>query len=189
MSKSVYKSEAARDTFRAVYNGILSGIPFGHRTVDTSFGQTFLLTAGQDTNPPVLVLHGSCSNSVFMTPELSALSGCWRVYAVDIIGEAGNSAEFRPDLTSDAFALWLKEVLDGLGLSRTAIVGNSLGGWTALKFATAFPDMVSSLCLISPGGLAAQKREYTDKADQSRTAGETLVMDDKVTNGTALPKA
>jgi hypothetical protein len=30
----------------------------------------------------------------------------YRVYAVDIIGEAGNSEEYRPDIDSDAFSLW-----------------------------------------------------------------------------------
>lgn len=188
MYQSVFKSDTARDSFRAVYNGILSTFPFGQRYVDTAFGQTFLLTAGLETNPPLVVLHGSCSNSVFMTPELAALSGSYRVFAVDIVGEAGNSAEFRPELTSDAYALWLKDVLDGLGVPRAVIVGNSLGGWTALKFATAFPDRVSSLCLISPGGLSGQNREITDKAIRARDTDETLSIDDSITAGAALPK-
>jgi pimeloyl-ACP methyl ester carboxylesterase len=87
-----------------------------------------MLTAGQDSKPPVILLHGSCSNSAFWFPEIMALSNEYRVYAVDIIGEAGNSEEYRPDINSDAFALWMKEVLDSLSLERPIMIGNSLGG-------------------------------------------------------------
>jgi pimeloyl-ACP methyl ester carboxylesterase len=75
-----------------------------------------------------------------MTPELSALSGRRRVYAVDIVGEAGNSADNRPPLRTDAYADWLGEVLDALGHDSAAVVGNSLGGWIALKFAVTYPQ-------------------------------------------------
>ena len=186
MTPSVYKSEAARDAFRAQYGAILSRFPFEQSTIDTAFGQTFLLTAGSASNPPVLVLHGSCSNSAFMTPELMALSGEYRVYAPDIIGEAGNSSEFRPELASDDFAFWLRDVLDALGLERAAIAGSSLGGWLALKLAATFPERVSSLSLIAPGGLAGQKREIVEKADRARARNEPLTMDEAVA-GTALP--
>jgi len=67
---------------------------------------------------PIILLHGSCSNSAFWFPEIMTLSNNFRVYAVDIVGEAGNSEEYRPDLSSDAFALWMKDVLDALGLAQ-----------------------------------------------------------------------
>jgi pimeloyl-ACP methyl ester carboxylesterase len=150
MNKSVFKTEAGRDKMRAYYNQVLSHFPFGQKYVSTSFGQTFLLTAGEESNPPVILLHGSCSNSAFWFPEIMALSGHYRVFAVDIIGEAGNSEEFRPDLNTGAFSLWMKDVLQALGLERTTVIGNSLGGWMALKLATAYPECVSRLILIPP---------------------------------------
>lgn len=42
----------------------------------------------------------------------------FRVFAVDLIGDAGLSAPSRPPLESDAHALWLNDVMDGL--SQTA---------------------------------------------------------------------
>ena len=65
MKKSVYKSDVQKQSFRAVYNGFLGGMPFIKRTVQTPYGETFLLEAGEAANPPVLLLHGSCSNSAF----------------------------------------------------------------------------------------------------------------------------
>lgn len=118
MKQSVFKTEAGRDKFRAYYNQVLSQFPFEQQYIKTTFGQTFMLTAGQESNPPIILLHGSCSNSAFWFPEIMALSSYYRVYAVDIIGEAGNSEEYRPDLNSDAFALWMKDVLDSLCLKK-----------------------------------------------------------------------
>ena len=100
--------------------------PFGQQYVETAFGQTFILTAGCESNPPVILLHGSCSNSAFWFPEIIALSNAYRVYAADIIGEAGNSEEYRPDIDSDAFALWMNDVLNALNIESSVLIGNSL---------------------------------------------------------------
>ncbi len=103
MKISVFKTDAGRDKIRAYYNQVLGQFPFGQQYADTTYGRTFMLTAGQESNPPIILLHGSCSNSAFWFPEIMALSNNYRVYAVDIIGEAGNSEEYRPDLNSDAY--------------------------------------------------------------------------------------
>ncbi|MEL4105807.1 alpha/beta fold hydrolase [Oscillospiraceae bacterium WX1] len=188
MATSVFKSTEARDAFRTVYNGVLSRFPFGRQYVDTAFGRTFILTAGRETAPAAFVFHGSCSNSVFMSQEIIALSQDYRVYAVDLVGEAGNSAEFRPNLESDGFTLWLEDIFDALGVGSAVMLGSSLGGWLALKFATAYPARVSRLILIAPGGLSGQNRDYTDRAAKASAANEPLSMDEAVIGGTALPK-
>ncbi|MDR0569931.1 MAG: alpha/beta hydrolase, partial [Clostridiales Family XIII bacterium] len=95
-----------------------------------------------------LLLHGSNSNSAFWFPEILALSADFRVYAVDILGEAGNSEEYRLDLGGDGFADWLGETQEKLGVGKAALAGNSLGGWVALKFATVRPERVSRLILL-----------------------------------------
>jgi 2-succinyl-6-hydroxy-2,4-cyclohexadiene-1-carboxylate synthase len=45
----------------------------------------------------------------------------------------------------------LAALLDGLGISRTALTGASMGGRIAVDFALAYPDRVDRLVLISPG--------------------------------------
>lgn len=64
--------------------------------------------------------------------DLAAFAARFRVYAIDMIGEAGLSAPSRPPLDSGAYAQWLDNVLDSLSLDRVSIVGISLGGWLAL---------------------------------------------------------
>ncbi len=188
MKTSVFKSEAARDRFRAVYHQILSRFPFGQRFVQTSLGQTFVLQAGQETNPPVVLLHGSCSNSAFWFPEMMALSGQHAVYAPDIPGEAGNSGEYRPALETDAFADWLRETLDALGIKTAALIGNSLGGWMALKFAASDPDRVSKLVLIASAGIAEIRPQFMGRAVRPRQAGEAAPIDPDVMEGQGIPR-
>lgn len=86
--------------------------------------------------------------------ELVTWAKEFRVYAVDIIGDAGLSAPSRPSFTTDAHALWLNDVLDGLGVPRASLIGTSLGGGVALDFAIRHPERVESLVLLCPGGVA-----------------------------------
>ena len=188
MKTSVFKTEAGRDKVRAYYNNMLSLFPFGQQYIETSFGKTFVLTAGQESNPPVILLHGSCSNSAFWFPEIMALSGNFRVYAVDIIGEAGNSEEYRPDLCSDAFALWMKDVLDALGLESTVFIGNSLGGWMALKLGTTYPERVSRLILIASAGIAQIRPQFLCDAAKARKADGTVPVSPSIIGEQSIPK-
>lgn len=188
MANSVFKTEAGRDKIRAYYNRVLSQFPFGQQYVDTTYGKTFLLTAGAESDPPIILLHGSCSNSAFWFPEIMALSNNYRVYAVDIIGEAGNSEEYRPDLDSDAFSLWMKEVLDALKLENTILAGNSLGGWMALKFATAYPERVSRLILVASSGLAQVRPQFMANAEHTLQSGNAVQVDPSVLGQESIPK-
>lgn len=188
MQNSVFKTKAGRDKVRAYYNHVLSQFPFGQQYVETTFGQTFMLTAGQESNPPIILLHGSCSNSAFWFPEIMTLSNNFRVYAVDIIGEAGNSEEYRPDLSSDAFALWMREIFSALGLERAVLAGNSLGGWMALKFATTYPEHVSRLVLVASAGLAQIRPQFLHNADQARQADGTVPVDPGIMGEKSIPK-
>ncbi len=188
MKVSVFKTEAGRDKVRAYYNGVLNQFPFGQRYVGTSYGQTFLLTAGLKQNPPLILLHGSCSNSAFWFPEIMALSRDYMVYAVDILGEAGNSEEYRPDLHTNAFALWMREVLMALGLERAVFIGNSLGGWMALKFATAYPECVSSLILIASAGLAQIRPQFLSNVKKTRQEDGTVPVGSGIIGEQSIPK-
>lgn len=174
---SVFKSEESKRRIRRRYNEILSSFPFQQRYIDTTFGKTFLLEAGEKEAPAVLLLHGSCSNSAFWFGEMLALPQAYHVCAVDIPGEAGNSEDNRLDLKTEAYADWLKEVADALGIGRTAIVGNSLGGWMALRFAVSYPDSVEKLALIATSGLSKQNPATLDTTNEGQAELEGEVKE------------
>jgi len=117
-----------------------------------------------------------------------ALSNDYAVYALDIPGEAGNSEEYRPSLDSDAFAVWMKEVLDALGIETAAIMGNSLGGWMALNFSTAYPERVFKLVLIASAGLAEIRPQFISDAAQRQQAQGSVPADFDVIGAHDIPK-
>ncbi len=188
MKTSVYQSAEKKETFRAVYNNFLSAMPFTKRTIDTPYGETFLLEAGDPTKPVVMLLHGSCSNSAFWFNDIMALMNDYHVFAADIPGEAGNSSEYRLSLDGLDYADWMASVLDALDLPRASIAGNSLGGWMALKFATTYPDRVAKLMLFASGGLAPIRADFLERAQAAEEAEESLSFDEDVAGDEQVPK-
>lgn len=45
-------------------------------------------------------------------------------------------------------------LMDGLGIEKAHLLGNSMGGYVAFEFALAYPDRVDRLVGMGPGGLA-----------------------------------
>jgi pimeloyl-ACP methyl ester carboxylesterase len=158
----IYKTEAGGREIVRRYEQTLANwpVPAEHRRVPTREGDTFVLVCGPEDAPPLLLLHGSGSNAAMWMGDVTAWAKHFRVHAVDMIGEPGLSAPSRPPLDSPAYALWLDDVLDHLGLDRVAIVGASLGGWLALDYATRRPDRVEKLALLCPGGVGRQKAGF-----------------------------
>ncbi|HPE16178.1 MAG TPA: alpha/beta hydrolase [Oscillospiraceae bacterium] len=157
--KSVFKSAAGKNAVLAVYDSLLGQWPVPYDTiqVETRHGGAFVIAGGADALPPLVLLHGSSSNSAMWIGDFAAYAKDHRVYAVDLPGEPGKSTDIRPDLRTAAYAEWMKDVLDALGAGKASFVGISLGGWLALRFATAYPERVASLALLCPAGLGPQK--------------------------------
>lgn len=104
------------------------------------------------TGHPVILLHGSGPGasgwSNFKT-TLEGLHGDFRVIAPDMPGW-GKSDAAPPDDRDHVEALTL--LLDELGIERAAIVGNSMGGQTALRFAVEHPDRITHLIPMGAPG-------------------------------------
>lgn len=188
-TNTVFKSAEGRDIIRSHYNQIISTFLFGQRYVGTSYGRTFLLEAGAPENEPLILLHGSCSNSAFWFGEMTALSKTHHVFAVDIVGEAGNSEDNRLDLHSSAYAEWLRDVLDALSIQKAVIAGNSLGGWMALNFSTAYPERVSKLILIASAGIGQIRPKFLSDVSSSREQTEPLKMSPSIAGEQSMPQA
>ncbi|MDT0331531.1 alpha/beta fold hydrolase [Nocardiopsis lambiniae] len=155
---AIYRSEAGEREILRRYREVLDAwpVPAERVRLPTREGETFVLVSGPEDAPPVVLLHGSGANGSTWAGDVASWSRNLRVHAVDMVGEPGLSAPSRPALDSDAVALWLDDVMEGLGLSRAAFVGMSLGGWTALDHAIRRPGRVERLALVCPGGIGRQ---------------------------------
>jgi pimeloyl-ACP methyl ester carboxylesterase len=100
----------------------------------------------------LLLIHGMAGSSETWRAVIPQLSKNYRVVAPDLLGH-GQSAKPRGDYSLGAFAVWLRDLLDELGISRATIVGQSLGGGVAMQFIYQHPDYCQRLILISSGGL------------------------------------
>jgi pimeloyl-ACP methyl ester carboxylesterase len=96
--------------------------------------------------PPVVLLHAGIADRRMWRGHLEPLAAAGlRAIAVDLPGFG--DAPIEPGEQ----APWLDvlNTLDGLGLERAALVGNSLGGAIALRVAVVAPERVTALGLVS----------------------------------------
>jgi len=100
----------------------------------------------------ILLLHGMAGSSQTWRSVMGPLSRKYRVVAPDLLGH-GNSAKPRSDYSLGAFAVFLRDLLDELGVAQATIVGHSLGGGVAMQFVYQHPDYCQRLILIGSGGL------------------------------------
>lgn len=116
-------------------------------------GPVRLYRAG-DSGPPVLLLHGAMLDTAQgvwheIVPQLAPDH---RVYAIDM-PRHGGSRPWTGTLGDAFYSRFLLELLDQLGVDRTVLMGLSMGGGVAHRFALKHPHRVSALVAIEPGGI------------------------------------
>jgi 2-hydroxymuconate-semialdehyde hydrolase len=124
------------------------------RWLETAPGElTHYHDLGEGT--PILFLHGSgtgvtaAANWWLNLPELSEIGRC---VAIDSIGYGQTVVS---DDTRYGIREWVEHairVLDALGIEKTWIVGNSLGGWLAMQFAIDHPERLLGIVSMGTGG-------------------------------------
>jgi pimeloyl-ACP methyl ester carboxylesterase len=172
--KAIYKSIEGERQVLDRYRAFLKRWPVPNQQVrvPTSQGETFAVISGPENAPALLLLHGGMMNSAMWMRDVAAFARSFRVYCIDMIGEPGLSAPSRPPLGSDAYAVWLDEVLDHLAVARASMVGISLGGWLALDYAIRRRERVERVAVLCPGGIGRQKVGIVLATLLSRIFGE-----------------
>ncbi|MDR6513769.1 alpha/beta fold hydrolase [Chryseobacterium camelliae] len=166
MNKSIFKNPEGKNKIMHAYDYAIKNTPLQLKTgvLKTTFGDTHFLEAGSQHQEIIILLHGASSNATSWLSDIAEYSKQNKVIAIDVIGEAGKSAETRPSYQTTDFAEWLKEVFDRLNISKANIVGLSQGGWLALRFATSYPELVDQLILLAPAGIVPTKTTFIIKA-------------------------
>ena len=153
----IFKTPELEAEYMVTYEAVLSLWPVPHEPLDvpTGFGVTHINAAGQKDAPPMVLLPGYGSNSTMWFPNVGELSKSYRVYAVDTMGQPGKSIPSR-SLSASNSCDWITELLNGLGIKKTAIAGISLGGWLSLNYAIHHPERVECAILIDPAAAFAK---------------------------------
>ncbi|MFF0271179.1 alpha/beta fold hydrolase [Kribbella sp. NPDC004536] len=140
-------------SFQDTYDALLArwNAPVEQLELTDEFGTTRVNACGPADGPPVVLLPGHGATSPVWFTVAPELGKDHRVYAVDLIVDAGRSINSgRKPRTPGDLHTWLTNVLDGLGVARAAVCGHSYGSWLALTYAVAEPDRVDRLALIDP---------------------------------------
>jgi len=113
--------------------------------------------AGSHTTTPVVMLHGGGPGASGMSNFKNNLPAFAEHFRTLVVDQPGYGKSGKPPITGNYFtfaATALKDLLDELGIDQAHLVGNSLGGGTAVRFALENPERAGRLVLMGPGGLS-----------------------------------
>ncbi|SKB72433.1 alpha/beta fold hydrolase [Daejeonella lutea] len=101
----------------------------------------------------VMLFHGKNFAGYYWTNVIKGLSETgYRVIVPDQIG-FGKSSKALIDYSFHTLATFSKQLLDSLGIKKSIIMGHSMGGMLATRFALMYPATTSQLVLENPIGL------------------------------------
>ena len=143
---------------------------------------------------PLVMLHGGGPGASAWSNFGSSLERFTADFRVLLVDQPGFGGSDKPAIEGHFFTFAadkLAALLDELGIERVHLLGNSLGGGTATRFALRYPDRVGRLVLMGPGGLQQNifsadptegiKRLYEfgmdPNAERMRAFIETMVHD------------
>jgi pimeloyl-ACP methyl ester carboxylesterase len=154
---SIYKSPEVKARFMEIYDEKMTEwpVPYDDLFLDTQYGVVHVIASGPEDASPMLLLHASAVSSWSWKYNVEELANHYRIYAIDLIGDAGKS-EFT-DLdhimkTGEDQARLYAEIVDKLGAEKVFVVGASEGGFIASNFALHYPERNEKLTLLGPMG-------------------------------------
>jgi pimeloyl-ACP methyl ester carboxylesterase len=115
----------------------------------------------QGNGPPVVFVHAATLDHGSWRPQLDALKDHYRVLAYDLRGHGSTADSSSRRYTVDVLAQDLQWFILAKRLERPVVCGISMGGMTALTFASRHPGALSALVLAgtpSPDLLSLKER-------------------------------
>lgn len=100
----------------------------------------------------VILIHGFFYDSYMWSGNIDAFAEHFKVYAIDLWG-FGYSTRQPLDYGYQLYANQVLKFMDSLNIPRAVLVGQSMGGGTAIKFCTQYRERVNKLLLVDAGGM------------------------------------
>ena len=142
---------------------VLNGYGFETRTVQTATGIVHAYDGrGPGTLPTIVVLHGLGSTATSFGPLLTRIRPhARRVVALDLPGHGFSEAPHGPLTPGDLFEA-VHTALDTLVEEPMVLMGSSLGGGLALRYALDRPERLVGLALVSPVAARMSPKEWDE---------------------------
>jgi abhydrolase domain-containing protein 6 len=99
----------------------------------------------------MVFIHGLAANASHWIHVAPHFRDKFRVIGLDLPG-CGESAWLTSGINIDAYAHHVHALMDELQIQRATLVGHSLGGMVAVRFATLFAPRTDRIVLINPAG-------------------------------------
>jgi len=131
----MFKSKKGKKEILHLYDEKLESlnIDYEYVTVNTTFGITNIIAAGDPENPPIIIVHGSNGCAPIALETYANLHKKYRVFAVDVLAQPNKSAETRLSMKDDSYGKWMNEVIATLKIDSVTMAGFSFGGLIILK--------------------------------------------------------
>ncbi|MDG6997425.1 MAG: alpha/beta hydrolase [Nitrososphaerota archaeon] len=105
--------------------------------------------------------EGESDDAVLLLHGLNGHSGTWRKTIPFFSRTRKMIAPSLPpwrksiqDLDIDGYVRYVFELLDGLDVQRVSVLGNSMGGWIAMRMAILRPEVTNALILEDSAGVS-----------------------------------
>lgn len=150
--ESLYKSETGKSKILKLYDKNLKdlNINYHYKTIETTFGTTNVISTGDVSKPPILIVHGSNGCAPIALETYSGLESHFQVFAVDVLAQPNKSEETRLSMKNVDYGKWLHEVIDNLKLKNVTLAGFSFGGLVILKALEFKDNNIKDVFLTAP---------------------------------------
>lgn len=121
--------------------------------------------ADKPNGKTVILLHGKNFSASYWDRTIRDLTAVgYRVIAPDQIGFGKSTKPEHLQYSFQALAQWTNDLVKSRGVERYSIIGHSMGGMLATRYALMYPDQVERLALVNPIGLEDRKRDVPYKS-------------------------
>ena len=134
---------------------LIEGTQMTDRRLDVAGVSTALLEGGSGS--PVVLLHGQGGFAAMWAPIIGGLVPTHHMIAPDLPGLGASVAPNGPPGV-DTVMVWLDDLIRQTCATPPVLVGTSLGGTIAARFASIHGDRLAQLVLVDAGGLAGPVR-------------------------------
>jgi len=152
---SIYKNNQAKTDLMNLYDKKLKDlqIDFTNIDIDTKFGRTRVVKAGNCTGKKIVMFHGYNAGAPITLEAIKGILDKYCFYVIETIGQATKSAESIINIKDDSFALWVDEALEKLEIQKANVIGISYGAFIVEKTIIYKPQRIEKCILVVPSGI------------------------------------